>query len=182
MPLQCPSDFSALMQNMLGELNLTYCVIYLNNIILFSCTKEEHLEYLCIIFEWFCKFNLKLKLSKCSFFKSEIVYLAHHVLMEGIHPNQDNVCVVEGFPMPETCTQVCTFCQLMGHYRCFIKGFTHIAWPLYDVLGKEIKMGPVQLPPEVHEAVRILQDKIQTLPVLGVFRLQQTLLARDWCL
>ena len=73
---------------------------------------------------------------------------------------------VEEFPMLETFTQVPTFCGLVGHCRCFIKGFTHIARPLYDVLGKEVKMDPVQLPPEVQEAVRILKDKIQSALVL----------------
>ena len=68
--------------------------------------------------------------------------------------------------MPETFTQVCMFCGLTGHYRHFITGFAHIARPLYDVLGKEVKMGPVQLPPEAQEAVRILKDKIQSAPVL----------------
>ena len=80
-----PATFQCLMQNMLGELNLTYCVIYLNDVIVFGHTKEEHLENLCIIFEWFCEFNLKLKPCKCSFFQSEIVYLAYHVSQEGIH-------------------------------------------------------------------------------------------------
>ena len=50
---------------------------------------------------------------------------------------------VEEFPMPETFTQVCAFCRLAGHYRHFIKGFAHIARSLYDVLGKEVKMGLV---------------------------------------
>ena len=68
--------------------------------------------------------------------------------------------------MPETFTQVRTFYGLAGHYRCFIKGFDHITRPLYDVLGKEVKMGPVQLPPEAWEAVRILKDKIQSTPML----------------
>ena len=68
--------------------------------------------------------------------------------------------------MQETFTQVHTFCELVGHYRCIIKGFTHITRPLYNVLGKEVKMGPVQLLPEVQEVVRILKDKIQSAPVL----------------
>ena len=97
-------------------------------------------------------------------FQSEIVYPAHHVLHEGIHPRKENVHAVEEYPMPETFTQVHAFCRLVGHYRHFIKIFTHIARPLYDVLGKEVKMGPVQLPPEVWEVVRILKDKIQSVP------------------
>ena len=48
--------------------------------------------------------------------------------------------------MPETYTQVCTFCGLAGHYRRFIKEFANIAHPLYDMLGKEVKMGPVDCP------------------------------------
>ena len=74
--------------------------------------------------------------------------------------------VVEEFPMLETFTQVCIFCGLAGHYRCFIKGFAHIARPIYNVLGKEVRMGPVQLPPKPQEAARILKDKIQSTPVL----------------
>ena len=68
--------------------------------------------------------------------------------------------------MPETFTQICTFCGLVGHYRHFIKGFTHIVRPLYNVLGKEVKMGSVQLSPEAQEVVRILKGKIQTAPML----------------
>ena len=74
-----PATFQCLMQNTLGELNLTYCVIYLDDVIVFGCTEEEHLECLCIVFERFWEFNLKLKPSKCSFFQLEIIYLAHHV-------------------------------------------------------------------------------------------------------
>ena len=74
-----PVTFQRLMQNTLGELNFTYCVIYLDNVIVFDRMEEEHLEHLRMVFERFWEFNLKLKPSKCSFFQSEIVYLAHHV-------------------------------------------------------------------------------------------------------
>ena len=74
-----PVTFQHLMQNTLGELNLMYCMIYLDDVIIFGCTEEEHLEHLCMVFNRFWEFNLKLKPSKCSFFQSEIIYLAHHV-------------------------------------------------------------------------------------------------------
>ena len=63
-----PAIFQRLMQNTLGELNLTYCVIFLDDIIVFGRTEEEHLECLHVVFERFWEFNLKLKPSKCSFF------------------------------------------------------------------------------------------------------------------
>ena len=74
-----PMTFQHLMQNTLEELNLTYCIIYLDDVIVFGCLEKEHLEHLHVVFECFREFNLKLKPSKCSFFQSEIVYLAHHV-------------------------------------------------------------------------------------------------------
>ena len=73
---------------------------------------------------------------------------------------------VQEFPMPKTYTQVHTFCGLAGYYRRFIKGFANIAHPLYDVLGKEVKMGLVDLPPKAQEAVAVLKGKVQSVPVL----------------
>ena len=161
-----PMTFQHLMQNTLGEMNLMYCVIYLDDIIVFGHTEEEHLECLRVVFERFWEFNLKLKPSKCSFFQSEVVYLAHHVSQRGILPSQENVWAMHEFLMPKTYTQVCEFCGLAGHYRRFIKGFTNITCPLYDVLGKEVKMGPVDLPPEAQEAMNVLKGKVQSTPVL----------------
>ena len=131
-----------------------------------GCIEEEHLERLRVVFERFCEFNLKLNPSKCSFFQSEIMYLAHHVSQRGILPSRENVRAVQEFPMPETYTQVHAFCGLAGHYRRFIKGFANIARSLYDVLEKEVKMGPVDLPPEAQEAMAVLKGKVQSTPVL----------------
>ena len=137
-------------------------MIYLEAVIIFGHMEEEHY----IMFKRFLEFNLKLKPSKCSFFQSEIMYLAYHISWQDILPSQDNVQAVEEFPMPETFMQVHAFCGLVGHYRRFIMGFANIACPLYDVLGKEVKMGPVDLPPEVQEAVNILKRKVQSAPVV----------------
>ena len=156
-----PATFQHLMQNTLGELNLTYCVIYLDDVIVFGCVEEEHLECLHVVFERFQEFNLKLKPSNCLFFQSEIVYLTHHVSQSGILHSRENVQAMQEFPM-----QVHTFCGLVGHYRRFIKGFTNIACPLYDVLRKEVKMGPVYLSPKAQEAMNVLKGKVQSMPVL----------------
>ena len=161
-----PATFQHLMQNTLGELNLTYCVIYLDDVIIFGHIEEEHLEHLHVVFERFQEFNLKLRPSKCSFFQSEIIYLAHHVSGRGILPSHDNMRAVEEFMMPETYMQVCAFCRLVRHYWRFIKGFSNIGHPLYDVLEKEVKMGPVDLPPEVQEVVDIFKRKVQSAPIL----------------
>ena len=64
-----PATFQRLMQNCLGELNLIYCPIYLNDIVIFLHTGEEHLQCLNVVFDWFREHNLKLKLLKCNFSK-----------------------------------------------------------------------------------------------------------------
>ena len=161
-----PMTFQHLMQNTLGELNPTYCVIYLDDVMVFGHTEEEHLEHLQVVFECFREFNPKLKPSKCSFFQTEIVYLAHHVSSEGICPSEENVRTIVEFPMLETYTEVRVFCGLVDHYRHFIRNFVHLVHALYDILGDEVKMGLVTLTSEAEDVVRLLKEKILSTPVL----------------
>ena len=88
------------------------------------------------------------------------------MLKEGIYPSDDNIQAILEFPMPETYTEIRAFCGLTGHYRRFIRNFVRLARALYDLLGDEIKMGPVTLTPEAEEAVRILKEEITSAPVL----------------
>ena len=79
MPLglcNAPATFQRLMQNCLGELNLTYCLIYLDDVITFSTNEDDHLHHMRVIFDRFRVEHLKLKPSKCSLFHDEIIFLA----------------------------------------------------------------------------------------------------------
>ena len=78
------ATFQQLMQNCMGELNFIYCLIYLDDLIVFLQTTEEHLHQLRIVFDCLREYNLKLKPLKCSLFREEIDYLAHKVSKEGI--------------------------------------------------------------------------------------------------
>ena len=119
--------FQRLMQNCLGELNLTYCLIYLDDVIVFSQTEEEHLERMHVVFDFLHEHGLKLKPSKCDVFKTEINYLAHYVSKKGVLPSKKNLEAIAECPSPDTCTKVKSFVGLVGHYRHFIKGFANIA-------------------------------------------------------
>ena len=70
-----------------GELNLTYALIYLDNMIVYSKTEDEHLVRLCTVLEQFMENGLKLKPSKCNFFRTEINYLGHKVSMARMEPD-----------------------------------------------------------------------------------------------
>ena len=108
---QCnaPATFEWLMQNCLGELNLIYCLIYLDNIAIFLQTTEEHLHHLRIVFDWFREHNLKLKSSKCNLFREEITYLAHQVLKKGVWLSNSNLTAIAECAPPHTYTEVHAF-------------------------------------------------------------------------
>ena len=132
-----PATFQWLMQNCMGELNFVYCLIYLDDLIVFSRTTEEHLHCLRIVFDHLREYNLKLKLSKCNLFKEEINYLAHKVSKAGIQPSDINVKAIAEYTPPKTYTEIRAFLGQVGHYRCFIKGFARIAQPLNEHLEGE---------------------------------------------
>ena len=127
-----PATFQRLMQNCMGELNFIYCLIYLDDLIVFSWTAEEHLHHLCVVFDCLQEYNLKLKPSKCSLFREEINYLAHKVSKAGIQPSNINVKAIAEYAPLQTYTEIRAFLGLVGHYRCFIKGFAQIAQPLNE--------------------------------------------------
>ena len=165
-----PPTFQRLMQNCLGELNLTYCLIYLDDMIVFSEMPEQHLQRMCVVFDCLREHGLKLKLSKCDVFKLEINYLAHHVSWKGVLPLKKNLESIAQCPPPDTYSKVKSFVGLVGHYRCFIKGFAKIAAPLYDLTSgdnKDKKSEHVDLSPDAHEAFDRLKAACLQAPILA---------------
>ena len=131
------ATFQWLMQNCMDELNFIYCLIYLDDLIMFLWTAEEHLHRLHVVFACLWEYNLKLKPSKCSLLREEINYLTHKVSKAGIHPSNINVKAIAEYAPPQTYTEIRAFLGLVGHYRHFIKGFAQTAQPLNEHLAGE---------------------------------------------
>ena len=165
-----PPTFQRLIQNCFGELNLTYCLIYLDDVIVFSEMPEEHLLRMRVVFDHLREHGLKLKPSKCDLFKTEINYLAHHVSKEGVLPSKKNLESIAQCPPPDTYTKVKSFVGLVGHYRCFIKGFAKILVPLYDLTSGENKYKKsehIDLSPDAREAFERLKANCLQVPILA---------------
>ena len=113
--------FQRLMHDCLGDLNMRWCII------IYSDTKEEHLKRLEAVFQKLAAAGLKLKPSKCFFFKEEIDYLGHLVSEEGISTNLKKVEAVTKWPTPQTVYDVGSFLGFVGYYETFIKNFSKIA-------------------------------------------------------
>ena len=158
-----------LMQNCLGEPNLIYCLIYLNDIVIFSHTAEEHLHCLHVVFDWFREHNLEIKLLKCNFFREEITYLAHQVSKDGVWPSNSNLKAILECALPKTYTEVYAFLGLVGHYRRFINEFACITHPLNEHLtgeGASRKSEQVTLSEDALKALEVLKQVCMTIPVL----------------
>ena len=97
------------MESCLGELHLNWCIIYLDDIIVFSRTPEEHIHRLRAVFEKLKAAGLKLKSSKCDFFKKEIKYLGHVVSEQGVSTDPDKIKAVTEWPQPTTVIEVRSF-------------------------------------------------------------------------
>ena len=129
-----PATFQRLMHDCLGDLNMNWCIVYLDDIIIFSDTKEEHLKRLEAVFQKLYAAGLKLKPSKCFFFREEIEYLGHVVSGKGIFTNPKKVEAVAKWPTPKTVYDVRSFLGFVGYYRRFIKDFSKIAKPIREVI------------------------------------------------
>ena len=106
--------------------------MYLDDIIIYSSTQEEHIEHLSAVFKCFRLHGLKLKPSKREFFKEKIDYLGHSVSSKGVWPSRDNLKAITKYPEPTMYTAIKGFIRLVGHYRCFIKDFAKIADRLHE--------------------------------------------------
>ena len=162
--------FQHLMQNCLGELNLMYALIYLDNVTVYSKTEEKHLVCLRAMIERFMEHGLKLKPSKCNFFRTEISYLGHKVSAAGMEPGTEGLKGIVEIAPPATYTQVRKILGATGYFRCFIKGYARIAKPLNDLLHGEnskLKSHLLGLPLDALAVFQELKKRYLTVPVLA---------------
>ena len=104
------------MQSCLGNLHLHYCIIYLDDVIVFSKTPEEHVFRLRAVFEKLKQVGLKLKPSKCEFFRQELTYLGHVVFKDGIQTDPKKVVTICKWPIPSNMTEVRSLLGFTNYY------------------------------------------------------------------
>ena len=135
-----PSTFQRTMDVVLQGLQNKICLVYLDDIIVFSTSLQEHLVRLKQVFQRLLEANFKIQLDKSEFLKKEVSYLGHVVTSDGIKPNPDKIAAIKSYPLPTTTKEIKSFLGLLGYYRRFIKNFAHITKPLTDCLKKHAKI------------------------------------------
>jgi hypothetical protein len=158
-----PATFMHLMQSIFFPYLDKFVIVFLDDILVFSKTREEHDQHLRQVLEVLRQNKLYAKLSKCEFYQTTISFLGHKITQDGIHMEPDKVAAVKDWPIPKDISDVRSFLGLAGYYRKFVKGFSKIAAPLTELLHKAIKWqwGELQ-----QTAFNQLKEAVTTAPVL----------------
>ena len=134
---QAPAYFQLLMNKVLKGLKFT--MTYLDDIIIFSQDELQHLEHLEIVFSCLWEAGLKMKCSKCDFFKSEIHYLGHLISPKGISPLPNKLDSIRHMPVPNSTKEIKQFLGLTGYYKKFVPRFADISRLLRTLTKKDAK-------------------------------------------
>ena len=129
-----PATFQRLLDIVLAGLKWQCCLVYIDDVIIYSNTFERHLNDLKQVFEALKQANLTLKVSKCHFCRNEIKYLGHIITKDGVKPDPELVSAVKKFPQPRKLKDIQAFLGLTGYYRRFIKNYARVAEPLLKQL------------------------------------------------
>lgn len=159
-----PATFQRLMNTVLKDYINKICLVYLDDIIIFSTSLQEHIESLKLIFNCLQNANLKVQLDKSEFCKRETQFLGHIVTQDGVKPNPSKVECVVNFPIPKTPKQIKQFLGLTGYYRKFIKDYSHLTKPMTKYLKKDAKLNIVD--PSYLQCFETLKKILTNDPIL----------------
>ena len=134
-----PAIFQRLMDAVLKGMHGTEVFVYLDDIVVYSETLEEHDKKARRLFTRLRDANLKLQPDKCDFLRTEVAYLGHVIGRDGVKPNPEKIIAIKKFPKPTTVRGIRQFLWLSGYYRRFIQDYAELAKPLSDLLKKDVK-------------------------------------------
>lgn len=135
-----PATFQRAMNSILGDLIGTVCYVYLDDIIIFGKTLNEHLQNLGKVLERLSLSNLKIQLDKCEFLKRDCEFLGHIITGNGIKPNPEKIKEIQKWKLPRSQKEIKQFLGLLGYYRKFIKDYSKLAQPMTKYLKKDKKL------------------------------------------
>ncbi|KAK7921985.1 hypothetical protein WMY93_008887 [Mugilogobius chulae] len=128
-----PGTFQRLMEKCMGDLHLKEVLVFLDDLIIFSDSLEEHERRLLRVLHRLKEYGLKLSPDKCRFFQTSVKYLGHVVSERGVETDPEKVSALKSWPTPRTLKELKSFLGFAGYYRKFIRGYSAIAKPLNDL-------------------------------------------------
>ena len=160
-----PATFQRLMNQVLGPLRFEYALVYLDDVLVYSATFDEHLTRLEAVLTCIQKASLSIKLKKCFFAQAKTAYLGHIISGEGIEPDPKKLSAVKELVPPTNVKEIRMFLGFVGYYRRFIPNFSAVAKPLNQLLRKTQEWVWKE---EQQAAFEQLRDKLLEAPVLAM--------------
>jgi len=158
-----PATFMRLMNDVLRPLLDDCVVVYLDDILVYSRSEEEHRVHLKKVLELLRAHKLYAKMSKCEFGVPETEFLGHIVGAAGVRACHDKVKAMMDWPLPQNVTDIRQFTGLTSYYRRFVKDYAKIAGPLTDLVKKDV---PFIMGDKERAAFEELKKRMTTAPVL----------------
>ncbi|GBG59611.1 hypothetical protein CBR_g49875 [Chara braunii] len=128
-----PGTFQHVVNRIFHDYLDKFIVVYLDDILIFSRTVEEHAKHLKTMLGLLRQHQYKVSLDKCEFGRTKILYLGHEISADGLRPEDAKVASIRDWPRPQTVTEVRSFFGMTGYYRPFVKNYSTIASPLTDL-------------------------------------------------
>ena len=160
-----PATFQRLMECVIAGLTPTQCLIYLDGIIVFGTTFEDHLSHLEHVLTKLGEAGLRLKPSKCHFALPQVQYLGYLISKDGVQPDPSKVKAVTSYPTSSNATEVREFLGIANYYQRFVEGFSATATPLYQLTRKTTNGFLWTL--ESQQAFDQLKQKLVSPPILA---------------
>ena len=162
-----PATFQRLMNAVLGSGPfLKFCRIYLDDIIIFSKSVEEHEQHVQAVLRELRKNNLRLHPDKCLFGVREVHFLGHHISPGKISMESDKVAAILDWPFPQSRKQLQSFLGFANFYRAYLANYAHITAPLTDLLQKDTTTWKQEPPQAAREAFTKTKQAILAAPSL----------------
>ncbi len=181
-----PSTFQRLMEKCMGDMHLKDVLVFIDDLIVFSKTLEEHEARMMKVLTRLREFGLKLSPEKCVFFQTSVRYLGHVVSRNGVETDPEKIAALKTWPVPKNLRELRSFLGFAGYYRRFVKGYSNIVKPLHNLtsgyppshrkLKSDEKVGQYRNPKEVfgsrwtptcQQAFDLVIESFTSAPVLG---------------
>ena len=133
-----PATFQRFMNDVLKSVIKKFALVYLDDVIIYSKTLDQHITHIEKVLDLLRKAGLKIKISKCTFLQTSVNYLGHVISQTGITPDPKKTKAIESFPTPTNISHLKSFLGLAGYYRKFIKNFAAKAHALTMLTRKNI--------------------------------------------
>lgn len=167
-----PAYFVGLMTRVFRKVLNKFVLVFIDDILIYSKTEEEHAEHLRIVLEILRRNILFAKFSKCHFLVKEVRFLGHVVNEEGFSADPSKISAIFDSKQPTTPKEVQSFLGLAGYYWKFVQDFSKIANPLTKLTIKNAKFNWT---PKCDEAFQELKKRLATAPVLAIINRNQGL-------